>query len=173
MVKFYYLVTSSHTLLLGLIVYQRVLYHGFMSRCKTQLIGTGGLRLQSERGGGGSAAGGSHSRRRVDTGQLHWQQVPPRHRQHRASIRGLPNLIARCNFYHFMSVLDLNLLSSLLPPKKSQFRAEKKKKKHAKSRKRVHDKSKFTPPKDISHGFEPYFRVSQFHLLLQLLHFHK
>merc|ERR1719234_1339390 len=48
-----------------------------------QLIGTGGLRLQSERvGGGGSANGpqGSSRRRRVDrvdTGQLHWQEVPP------------------------------------------------------------------------------------------------
>jgi len=75
----------------------------------------------------------------VDTGQLHWQEVPPRHRQHRASGRGLPNLIAR-----------------LLPAKKSQFRADKKKK----SRKRAPDKSKFNPPKDISHGFEPYFRES-------------
>lgn len=105
-----------------------------------QLIGTGGLRLQSERGGGGGS--GSHSRRRADTGQLHWQQVPPRHRQHRASVRGLPNLIA-----------------SLLPPKKSLFRSDKKKKKRAKSTKRV-DKSKFNPPKDIRHGFEPYFRGS-------------
>ena len=66
---------------------------GFMSPCKTQLIGTGSLRLQSERVG---SAG--QSRRRVDTGQLHWQEVPPRHRQHRASVRGLPHLIARCYF---------------------------------------------------------------------------
>lgn len=79
----------------------------------------------------------------MDTGQqLHWQEVPPRHRQHRARVGGLPNLIA-----------------SLLPPKKSQFRADKKKRKHGKSKKRV-DKSKFSPPKDISHGFEPYFRES-------------
>ena len=63
----------------------------FMRPCETQLIGTGSLRLQSERVG---SAG--QSRRRVDTGQLHWQEVPPRHRQHRASGRGLPNLIARC-----------------------------------------------------------------------------
>ena len=60
---------------------------------KTQLIGTGSLRLQSEQAG---SAG--QSRRRVDTGQLHWQEVPPRHRQHRASVRGLPHLIARCYF---------------------------------------------------------------------------
>ena len=60
---------------------------------KTQLIGTGSLRLQSEQVG---SAG--QSRRRVDTGQLHWQEVPPRHRQHRASVRGLPHLIARCYF---------------------------------------------------------------------------
>ena len=129
---------------------------------KTQLIGTGSLRLQSEQAG---SAG--QSRRRVDTGQLHWQEVPPRHRQHRASVRGLPHLIARCYFYNV--ILELNLLSSLLPAKTSQFRADKKKK----SRKRAPDKSKFNPPKDISHGFEPYFRVRYFHLLLQLLHFHK
>lgn len=101
-----------------------------------QLIGTGGLQLQSERGGGGGAP---HSRRRVDPGELHWQEVPPRHRQHRASARGLSDLIA-----------------SLLPAKKQHFRVDKKKKN---SLKRV-DKSKFNPPKDISHGFEPYFRES-------------
>lgn len=149
----------------------KALYHGLLSRCKTQLIGTGGLRLQSERvGGGGSANGQGSRRRRVDTGQLHWQEVPPRHRQHRASARGLPNLIARCNFYNLIYIL--NLFFSLLPPKRQLFRADKKKKKHSKLSKRV-DKSKFNPPKDISHGFEPYFRVSQFHLLPQLLHFHK
>ena len=48
--------------------------------------------------------------------------------------------------------------SSLLPAKKQHFRVDKKKKKQN-SLKRV-DKSKFNPPKDISHGFEPYFRVS-------------
>ena len=136
---------------------------------KMQLIGTGGLRLQSERaqGGGGVVA----SRRRVDVGQLHWQDVPPSYRQHRATARGLPDLIARCNISHFQIFSLIFPSSSILPQKKKYRGNEKKKKKAFKAKKRV-DKSKFNPPKVVSHGFEPYFRVSSFYLLLQLTQFH-
>merc|ERR1719356_1322082 len=97
-----------------------------------QLIGTGGLRLQSERAQGGGGGGVVASRRRVDVGQLHWQDVPPSYRQHRATARGLPDLIA-----------------SILPQKKKYRGNEKKKKKAFKAKKRV-DKSKFNPPKVAS-----------------------
>ena len=135
-----------------------------------QLIGTGGLRLQSERAQGEGGGGVVASRRRVDVGQLHWQDVPPSYRQHRATARGLPDLIARCNKLHFQIVSLIFPSSSILPQKKYRGN-EKKKKKAFKAKKRV-DKSKFNPPKVVSHGFEPYFRVSSFYLLLQLTQFH-